>query len=163
MSLRSFFNNLFQQIAKFFKGLLPELKQAVHKGVQIVEAIKDFDTTNPEVADILTAIIPGTWDDALKDKLRAALPKIVVELRLVDAAAGLTDPQEIMAAAVAFIQQLDGDYQSAALHDLSIITAQVAADGKLDWHDAVYLLQWYYEHKYKGKLPEDVEDDEEDK
>lgn len=126
MSLKSFLNKLFQQIAKFFQGLKPELQKAIHYGVIVVDAIKTFDTKSPMVADILTAIIPGTWDDALKEKMREYLPKIAVELRLVDATLGLTDPQEIMASAVAFIQQLDGDYKSAALHDFSILAAQVA-------------------------------------
>ena len=149
MSLKNVLHKIGEFFKKLFNGLAPILKEAVHKGVEIVEAIKNFDSANPEVVDIITAIIPGTWDDALKVKMREALPKIVIELRLVDAAAGLTDPQEIMAAAVGVLQQLDGDYKSAFLHNLSIIAAQVAADGKLDWHDAVLLLQWYYEHEYK--------------
>ena len=147
MSLKTFLKHLGDFFANLFHAIAPELKKAIHVGVTIADAIKTFDINNPQVADILTALIPGTWDDNLKNLIRTNLPKIVVELRLVDAASGLTDPQEIMAAAVKLIQQLDGDYHSAALHDLSIIVAQVAADGKLDWHDAVYLLQWYYEHK----------------
>lgn len=149
-TLKKFLHDLFTTIGHFFEGILPALKRAVHYGVTITDAVRNFDLKNPGVADVLTAIIPGTWDDDLKVKLRAALPKIVLELRLVENAEGLTDPNEIMLAAVAFIQQLDGDYQSATLHSLSIFAAQVAADGKLDWADAVLLLQWYYEHKYKG-------------
>jgi hypothetical protein len=47
------------------------------------------------------------------------------------------------------LQGLDGDIKSGFLHNLSILLAQVAADGKLTWSDGVYVLQWYYQHEYK--------------
>lgn len=153
MSLGNFLKHIWQGIKHIFDGLLPVLKQAVHWGVVITDAIKTFDANHPDVADILTAIIPGNADDNVKTKLREALPKIVVEMRLVDATLGLTDPNEIMKAALKVIEQLDGDYKSAVLHNLSILTAQVVSDGKLDWKDAVYLLQWYYEHKKVSTVP----------
>jgi hypothetical protein len=149
MSLKSFLHKIGEFFHNLFEGLKPKLQNAVHWGVVITENLKN--AIDSQVADIITAIIPGELDDKIKDKLREALPKIVVELRLVDTTMGLTDPQEIMAAAVKVIQQLDGDYKSAFLHDFSILAAQVAADGKLDWDDAVYLLQWYYDHKFKGQ------------
>lgn len=141
-SIGAFFKNIFE-------GLTPKLKTAIHIGVTITETIKNFADSG--VADILTSIIPGDLDDKIKDKLRLALPKIVVELKLVESSLGLKDPQEIMRAAVKVIQQLDGDYKSAFLHDLSILTAQVVADGKLDWKDAVFLLEYYYQHVVKAK------------
>ncbi|MBC7509677.1 MAG: hypothetical protein H7320_13155 [Ferruginibacter sp.] len=147
MSLKSFLNKIANFFANIFNKLLPELQNAVHIGVTITEAIKTFDTKNGVIVDILTAIIPGDVDDLIKTKLREALPKIVVELKLVDATLGLTDPAEIMAAAVKVIQGLDGNTNSAFLHSFSVLAAQVAADGKLDFGDGVYLLQWYYDHK----------------
>jgi hypothetical protein len=114
--------------------------------VTVTEAIKNFDTKNPIAADILTSIIPGELDDTIKNKIRAELPKIVTELKLVDATLSLKDPNEIMLAAVKVIQQLDGDYSNAFLHNLSILVAQVAADGKLSWGDAILLVEWYYQN-----------------
>jgi hypothetical protein len=136
-------------ISNLFHGLLPEIKKAIEIGVTVTEAIKNFDSANPEVADILTTIIPGNLDDAIKAKIREALPKIVVELKLVDATLGLTDPNAIMAAAVKVMQQLDADYSSVFLHNLSVLVAQVAADGKLDWSDAIVLVEWFYQNVTK--------------
>jgi len=150
MSLRTFINKIAKFFAGIFKSLAKELQKSIEIGVLVTEGVKNFDTANPMAADILTAIIPGTLDDKIKDKLREALPKIVIELRLVQATQGLTDPNEIMMAALKVFQQLDGDYKSAFLHDLSILTAQVAADGKLTWSDGVYLLEWYYRNKIKA-------------
>lgn len=147
MSLKSFLQKIANFFSEIFHSLVPELQKAVAIGVQITDAVKNFDTANPEVADILTAIIPGTLDDTIKAKLREELPKLAIELRLIGATVNVTDPNEIMLAAVKVIQQMDGDYKSAFLHDLSILAAQVAADGKLSWSDAVYLLEWFYRNK----------------
>lgn len=137
-------------IKRLFIGINPVLQKAVSIGADVAEAVKNFDTVNPIVADIITALIPGTVDDMVKSRLREYLPKIAVQLRLVQATQGLKDPNQIMLAAVKVIQQMDGDYKSAFLHNLSIMAAQVASDGKLDWSDAVYLLEWYYQNKLKA-------------
>jgi hypothetical protein len=150
MSLKSFFKNLFSNIAAAFTKLLPKLKKAIKVGVEVTEAIKNFDEKNGAVVDILTAIIPGNIDDTVKNAIRAKLPALMVQLRLVDETLGLTDPNEIMAAAMKVLQSLDKEYKSAFLHNMSVIVAQVAADGKLTWSDAIILLEWYYKEKYKA-------------
>ncbi len=146
-------NKLIKKIVEFVKRLFgninPYLQEAVSVGAEVAEKVKNFDTTNPYIGDIITALIPGTVDDLVKVKLREYLPKIAVQLRLVEATQGLTDPDQIMMAAVKVIQQMDKDYKSAFLHNFSIMVAKVAADGKLDWSDAVYLLEWYYQNKVK--------------
>ncbi|KAA5532639.1 hypothetical protein F0919_17820 [Taibaiella lutea] len=145
MSLGTFLKKIWEGIKDLFDGLLPELKQAIHIGVTVVENIKNV-IDNP-VVDILTAIIPTDIDDKVKEWLRAELPNILKKLKLVEACSDETDPNRILQCALKTLEELDGDFKSAFLHDLSILIAQVAADGKLDWKDATYLLQWYYDHK----------------
>lgn len=148
MSLKTFLHNIWAMISHLFIGLKAEAQKAIHIAAVVTDAIKNFDTANPEAADILTAIIPGTLDDTIKEKLRAELPKIVTELKLVDATRGLTDPNEIMLAATKVIQQLSGDYRSTFLNSLATLIAKVAADGKLDWNDCEYIIKWFYDHEY---------------
>jgi len=147
MSLKSFLAGIWAGIKSLFDGMPAELKTAIHIGVVVTENVKQF-VDSPAV-DILTTLIPGDIDDAIKKLLRAKLPTILTELKLADSCAGLTDPAEITACAVKILQGLDGDVQSAFVHNLSIMVAQVAADGKLSWSDGVYLLEWYYQHEYK--------------
>lgn len=144
--MKKFLKKIGEWIAKLFGNILPEVQKAIKLGVTITEAIKTFDTNNPFAADILTQIIPGDLDEKIKDKIREELPKIMVELKLVDATLGLTDPDEILIAATKVIQQLEGDYSSAFLHNLSILISQVAADGKLNWSDSIILVEWYYKN-----------------
>jgi hypothetical protein len=147
MSLQSFLTKIWNQIKALFDGIPSELKTAVHIGVLVTENIKNF--IDSPAADILTAIIPTDIDDEVKNWLRAKLPAILTELKLADSCSSLTDPNEITACGVKVLQGLDGDIQSAFLHNLSVLIAEIAADGKLTWGDGVYILQWYYQHEYK--------------
>jgi len=148
MSLQTFLSKIWSEIKDLFSGIPSELQTAIHIGVIVTENVKNF--VDSPGADILTALIPGDADDKLKDLLRAKLPEILTELKLADSCGGLTDPAQITACAVKVLQGLDGDVQSAFLHNLSVLVAEVAADGKLTWNDGVYLLQWYYQHNYKA-------------
>lgn len=148
MSLTSFLSKIWSEIKNLFAGIPAELKTAIHIGVIVTENIKTF--VDSPAADVLTAIIPGDADDEIKDLLRAKLPEILTELKLADSCGSLTGPTQITECAVKVLQGLDGDVQSAFLHSLSILVAQVAANGKLTWSDGVYLLEWYYQHEYKA-------------
>ena len=152
--MKKIINRILAFLSGLFNGLPAKLKKAVHIGVTITDAIKNFDTSKPIVADIITSLIPGELDDRIKDVLRANLPKIVIQLRLVDETMGLTDPNEILVAASKFLQQITSDYsiREGFLNNLSIVIAQVAADGKFSWDDAAYVLKWYYDHDYQKKI-----------
>jgi hypothetical protein len=145
MSVGKFLAHIWDAIKHLFDGLPAEFKAAIDIGVTVTEKVKTF-IDNPEV-DVFTAIIPGTIDDAIVAKLRDALPKILIELKLAQNCAQLTDPTEIVKCAILELQSIEGDFKSAFLHDLSILIAQVAADGKLDWKDGAAVLEWYYQHK----------------
>lgn len=148
MSLQSFLTKIWKQIKALFDGIPAELKTAIHIGVLVTENVKSF--IDSPAADILTALIPGDFDDQIKTWLRAKLPTILTELKLADSCGSLTDPAEITACAVKVLQGLDGDIKSAFLHNLSILVAQVASDGKLSWSDGVYILEWCYRNEYKA-------------
>lgn len=147
MSLQSFLTKIWTEIKSLFDKIPSELKTAIKIGVTITQNIKTF--VDSPAADVLTAIIPGDIDDEIKNWLRAKLPEILTELKLADSCSGLTDPAAITQCAIKVLQGLDGNVQSAFFHNLSILVAEVAADGKLTWSDGVYLLQWYYEHEYQ--------------
>lgn len=148
MSIKTFLNKIWDEIATVFSGIPAEMKTAIHIGVVVTENIKSF--VDSPVADILTVLIPGDIDDDIKNCLRAKLPVILTELKLADSCAGLTDPQQITACALKVLQGLDGGIKSAFLHNLSIFVAQIASNGKLTWSDGVAILEWYYQNKYKA-------------
>ena len=145
--MKSFLNKLWQSIKSLFNSFPADLKEAVSIGITVTENIKAL--IDSPVADILTAIIPGNIDDKIKQALRGAIPVILADLKLADKCGSLTNPQEITHCAVETLQKLDGDIKSAFLHNLSVLVAQVAADGQLSWSDGVCILEWYYRNKFK--------------
>lgn len=150
MSVFTFLEKLLKAIARLFSKLPADTKAALNIGVLVVENLKAVIESG--AVDILTALIPGAADDLVKEWLRAELPNILIKMRLVDAALGLTDPEAIAKAAVDTFRSV-GAISDKDAHDLSIMAAMVAADGKLTWSDGVHLMEYYYQKKYK---PEQV-------
>lgn len=154
MSLKTFFKNLFSGFKPKIKGLDIKIKNGLHIGVTIAEGLKKVMDT--PVPDILTAIIPGEWDDKLKDLIRAKLPQVLIELKLVENCAGLTDSVQIIQCATRELEKLVGDDIKAAarinfLDSIAVMIAQIASDGKLTLDDAKYLVKPYYDLIYKSK------------
>jgi hypothetical protein len=148
----NFFKKLWTGIKKVFDKFAPDVKNAIHIGVTIVDNMKVF--VDSPVADVLTAIIPGDVDDKIKELLIKYLPKIVIEMKLAEQCTELTDPNEIVACAIKTLQQIGGDWISddakKNFYDsLAVLIAQVAADGKLSFDDAKAVIKWYYDHQKK--------------
>lgn len=147
MSLKRFIAKLWLYIQSLFNGLLPELKKSIKVGVIVVENLKKV--VDHPGTDILTAIIKGDIDDKIKSRLRVELPKLLISLKLAENCSNETDPEKIVACAVATLQSVDKHINNAFLHSLSILVAQVAADGKLTWSDGATILEWYYQNQKK--------------
>jgi hypothetical protein len=148
MSLKSFLTQIWNTFKSLFNSFPAKLKTAVHIGITITENIKTI--IDSPIADILTAIIPGEVDDKIKQILRKGIPIILVNLKPTDECSKLTDPEEITNCAIKALQNLDGDIKNAFLHNLSVLITKLAADEKLTWSDAVCIVEWYYQHKFKA-------------
>jgi hypothetical protein len=144
--------NIWDSICRFFGKLPEQSKHALHWATVIVSGIKDFDSSVPLVGDIVTSLIPGNADDKLLLKVRQFLPKILLELKLVDCALNETDPDKIILSAIKALQQMNFDWISDAARknfydSVAVMLAQCLSDGKLGWDDAKYIVKWYYDHK----------------
>lgn len=158
MSFKSFLRKIGDFFSGLFKSLGPIAKKGLDIGVRITDEIKKFDEEHPGAVDIITKLIPGDVDDRIAAKIREKLPEVMVQLRLVDATLGLTDPNEIVTAGIAVIKQLGGDYKVTFLNDLAIHLTRIASDGKVDIDDALYLAKWYYENKDVPEVDTQVDD-----
>ncbi|MES2620178.1 MAG: hypothetical protein V4615_04930 [Bacteroidota bacterium] len=153
MSLKSFFKRVLASIKKAFESLAPEFKQAVHIGVLVVDNMKKF--VESPAADVITALIPGTVDDLVKERLRQFLPKIMIEMKLAEQCAGLTDPNEIVACAVKTLQQIGDDWIANSAkknfyNSIAVLIGEVASDGKLTWDDMQWITKWFNDNVKKA-------------
>ncbi|MES2268654.1 MAG: hypothetical protein V4520_17950 [Bacteroidota bacterium] len=147
MSIKSFLTKLWGTIQSLFNKFPSEIKVAVQIAVSVTENVKKF--VDSPLSDVLTVLIPGDIDDKIKELLRSALPGILTNLKLANECGNLSDPEEITKCAIDTLQKLDKDIRNVFLHNLSVLVAQIAADGKLTWSDGVSVVEWYYKYKFK--------------
>ena len=112
----------------FCKGLRPKIAKIVNK---IDATVSKFCTAatditsnlkkviNSPVVDIITAIIPGTWDDGLVKIARAALSKTVDALTTVDAITSEPDLEKKMQLFMAELAKQRPDLQEAMLFKIA--------------------------------------------
>jgi len=93
----------------------------VETALQITTALK-YMLSSP-VADIITAIIPGTIDDVLRTQLLNALNKITEALSIVDSCKQFTDLNDKLKCFVQQLGQRDPQLQDAVLLKLSSLLA----------------------------------------
>jgi len=137
-------------VTALFDKLPTELQFAAQIAVTITQNIKNF--VESPAADVLTTLIPGNLDDKIKSWLSTQLPNILTSLRLVEVIADSKDPNEAVASAIKLVQAMESDIQSAFLHDLGVLIAQEIAKAQnntLNWSDGTYIIEWYYQHKFK--------------
>ena len=146
MSLKSFFNSIFAAIASIFHNLEPIVKKAIDIAFHVVNNIKDFDAAMPMVGDLLSHLLPQHLGDEAINILRNKLPEIAIKLRLVDVTLGLTDPNEIMQAALKVIESMDKQTKNIFLNSLSIMIGQEVAGANLPWDVAVFTGKYYFDH-----------------
>ena len=146
MSLKSFFNGIFSAIASIFHSLEPIVKKAIDVAYQVTNGIKTFDTSIPIVGDVLSHLLPQHLGEEAINILRVKLPEIVIKLRLVDATLGLTDPAQIMQAALKVIESMDKQTKNIFLNSLSIMIGQEVAGSNLPWDVAKFTAGYYFDH-----------------
>ena len=146
-------------IGKFFKKLFGKegwlKKNAIPFAIDIVNKVKEWDSTHPEFADLLTILIPGTWDDALKLKARAALKLALDKMAVFNDCLQLENEDEKIACIITQIQSIvDLDVKALRWAELAAhITKALADDERLDINEISALIKIAYE-----KADEDDED-----
>ena len=152
----SFFGKIFQWIGDLFTKIKHVAEELAPKAIELVNIIKDFDTANPEFADILTAIIPGTWDDALKDKARAALPQILAQMNIVKDDISTLTVDEFLVKAIDELNKLMPAVRGLNLHNISVLLTSAFADGKISVPEITGIMQAVYELIDENKKKEEA-------
>jgi len=147
MSLKKFLHRLWTGIKGIFDKIEDDLKRLVPVAIKVVEAIKTFDESI--VSDVLTTLIPGEVDDKIMQKLREFLPKILLELNMVDSIIGITDPNEQLKAILARIKLSPKNSQDVFYHGIASLILSELSDGKFSWSDAVAVAEYYYKYEFQ--------------
>lgn len=145
MSLKKFIQHVWAEIAKLWHKLDNEAKVLVPVVIKLVDNIRKF--VDSPVADVLTVVIPGDIDDKLKAELRVIIPKVLLELNMVDAIANITDPNEQLKAIIARLKLSGVHAQDIFWHGLASKFLELSSDGKFSWNDSIALADYFFKNK----------------
>lgn len=138
--MKNFIKRVIKKIKALFYGLNPVYKTALKTAVTIVDAL--YTAIDNPAADIITSLTPTAADDQLLKWLRVYLPNFLKEFKLFAEVVDLTDPQEIILKVSEILQGLQPHDKNGERLKLAVALAiDITADGKLDWKDAVKIIQ----------------------
>ena len=126
--------------------------------INIVEAIKKVNesSTGDIIELIITTAIPGTKDDAImrlvRKKLKDLLPKILLQMNIVQSISNISDPNEQLKAILIAINMSPDETKNAYYHSFAALILQAIADKKLTWSESVYIAQYYFDNIYKKNV-----------
>lgn len=121
--------------------------------IKVVDALKNINnsTEGDAIAAVITAVIPGKKDDVIvamvRNFLKDILPKVAVELKIVDSIRGIKDPSEQLKAICNAINISSSDYKNSTYHALATMIINYLSDGKITWGEAVALAEYYYQNQ----------------
>jgi hypothetical protein len=148
MSLKKFLQNLWSSIKHLFDNVEAEVKHLVPIATGVVQKVKEI--IDSPVADVLTALIPGDADDKIKEMLRSFLPKLILELQMVEDISSIEDVNAQMQAILDKLKLSSDDTKNAFYHSLASLILQKLSDGKLSWSDSVAIAEFYYNNYVKS-------------
>lgn len=151
MSLANLIHKIWGFIKHLFDGLDEEVKKLLPIATGIVEKIKAFEDLGG--GDIITELIPGNVDNILNDRLKALLPKIILEMHLVGDIANETDRNKQLADILSAIKLSPDDMKNAKYHAFGALILHDLADGKLTWAESVEIIEYYYNNFVKQPAP----------
>ena len=143
---------ILRAIGSIFNGLKSEVKKLVPVAVAVVQGIKSAMDT--PVDDILLAIIktaiPGDADDILIDKIKKVVetwvPKVLLELRMVESIANIEDQNEQLKAILAELKLSSNETQNIVYHGLCSLILEKLSDGELSWSESIAVGEYYYKN-----------------
>lgn len=151
MSLKSFIDGIWSAIKGLFNKLEQEEKKLLPIVITVVQNIKNF--VDSPVADVITALIPGDLDDQIRGKLQAFLPKILLELSMLNTCQALPDTNSQLQCILQNLKLSSDSTKDIYYHGLASLILTDLSDGKLSWTDAVGIAEYYYKNIWKEQLP----------
>ncbi len=152
MGLFSWVPNLLKWFGRIFKKGADTVNDLLPKVIDLVNNIKEFDTANPDVADFFTKIIPGDWDDNLKDKARDILPEVLTQFQGAQACMQLPTQEEQLTCIIKQLQSItNNNVQALFWGDLAALITHALADGKLSIEEIRSVVKFIYDKNHEDE------------
>lgn len=141
---------IFQKIGKFFNKIFRRsheiIESAVEPAMKVIDLLR-IVINNPAV-DFLTALTKTDLDDRIVEGVRRWLPEVAEAWGLVVDARNKTIG-EILIVLMNYLNGLPEVTKNRLYREFAAQLAELMADGKLSYADAIVLVQLYFNEKYK--------------
>jgi len=151
--------NIFQKVWKWIENLFSTIEKKVEKLVpvatNIVQGVKKAieDNRTEYVLEVVKFSIPGDTDDKIIDKAmklaREYVPKIALQLQIINSITDLDDVNDQMVAVVDIVKQISPEEQSKYWHELAKQILYALADNKITWGEAGAIVEYHYKNYIK--------------
>lgn len=157
--MKKLIQKIFAFIKKLYNKLVDETKELVPVAIKVVEGIKKvMDSPVDDVTlAIIATIIPALPKDKIsyyKLKLEDYLPKLILELNLVNTIANETDVNKQLQMILEQLKLSSDEVKAEKYHALASKILVILSDGKVTWSEAVILTEWYYQDFLKNNEKE---------
>ncbi len=140
------------KLEKFFKGLVDGDEQAAESLKATIEQSNEFTNKvkawlqNP-IGDILTAVIPGTWDNELKAKAETALGTISTNLAVITGCVNENSDADNQLVCVynKYLSVNDPNQVKTFWQNFGNLAADIFTDRKIDFSDLAVGVKFVYD------------------
>lgn len=137
--LSGLFNTVGAYFRKLFKKATEFLKNEIPVAVAVVENLKFF--IDSPIAPVMWHLIPGEADGILAEKIKKALPVILVDLKIARDCVNLNSNDEIIQCAINHLKTLQPTARYGYWLMIASHLSQALTDNKLSWSEIVTLVQ----------------------
>jgi len=155
MRLKLFLAQIWDFISGIWKKTTSEIKRITPIAVKAVNALKSINDSfaGDVIETVIASIIPGKTDDIfiamLRQKLREILPKVILNLNIVNSISNIGDANEQLKSIVSAINMSSNETKNIYYHSLCVLILESLADGKLSFSESVQISEYYYTNIYK--------------
>lgn len=148
--MNTLLNKIFSFIKNAYKKLTYRAKVYIPIAINVVEAIKTaMDSNVPDIVLAITSAvipnIPTAQITLVENKLKEFLPKLLLELNLVNDLGTTTDVNAQLQKILDTLKLSSDDVKAERYHTLASKILVILSDGKVTWSEAVMFTEWYYQ------------------
>ena len=156
MGLKTILQAILAFISSIWRKTTDEVKIITPIAINIVNAVKSVNESfiGDVIEGVLKIAIPGDSEDKIiiqiRARLKEVLPKLILQLNLVDSIANISDTDEQLKAILGVINIAEDEKKRIFYHSLCSLIINSLADGKLTWSESVLIAEYYYTEVYKS-------------
>lgn len=148
--MKKLLDKVFSFIKKIYAKLVDETKEHIPVAINVVEAVKKV--MDSQVDDIILNVLkvtlpnlPISQVEIVKKKIEDHLPKLLLELNLINTVANEEDINKQLQMVLDALKLSSDDVKAEKYHTLASKILVILSDGKVTWGEAVMFTEWYYQ------------------